>query len=438
MTATSEGALRKASTNQNVPRVLLPVYVRLQALENRNVALWESVPKNFSDHIATIDSKVLAMFVSSNSLGFNLSKDNVDNLWMTANYSLNAGDYISTLTWMSSQTVSEDLSSLGFLPFPSSYPDEVGIFLDPGKKIQVENQTIQEMAAFFNQTQGNMTQTVKNILDFVNEQQYDPDKTRLLLSGNLNTTDVLNVFKDALQVLETNMSICIERSWYAAALLRAAGVPARTVTDVRLKTWVQVWLGENIGWVDAETLCAEPPPHVGMFPKPLSTHVPWMIENSSNAMLPFTWLPAAPMRVANLTFGDVELFDVNEFRTVLSEPTDVELFIKDPTKFRFPIVFKPEIVYAAIIQEGSNLTFSLFKGKENASTSLTLGEWNTAALGDLMVSFKPIRQENFLILQGFTVGEVWKFDIRLLVPIVGVPVVAVVVWLYWRKFKQSR
>jgi len=440
--ANSEIAL-KVTDNQVSPRIILPIYVRLQALQNGEVTFWESIPQNFTDHVATIDSRVLAMFLSSNSLGFNLSRDNVGNLWIAVNYSLNAGDYINTLTWVSSKTTSENLTYLGFVPFPQNYPDDVKPFLKPGRKMPVENQTIQQIAANYNQTQNNMTQTVKNILDFVNEQGYDPEKTRLLLSGNLNTTDILDFFKDALEVLETNSSICIERSWYAAAILRAAGIPTRTVTDVRLKTWIQLWL-PNIGWVDAETLCAAPPPYVGMLPKPISTSVPWMIENSSDATFPFTWSPKVSMRVANLTFGNTKLFNVNQYRTVLSEPIDAELFEKDPTKFRFPIVFEPEIVYAAITQNGSQLTFSLINRNGNASVMLTLGKLNSVALGDITVSFKPVRQENFLILQDFTVLEAWKFDIKILVPfvgvsvVIGVTVVIVVAWLHRNRQKHSR
>lgn len=428
----SEVVFSKKPANQNIPRVLLPIYTRLQALQNSNITLWESVPRNFTDHVATIDSRVLAMFLSSNSLGFNLSRDDVGNLWMAANYTLNAGDYTSTLTWVSSKTISENLTSLGSVPFPQEYPEDVKNFLDNGRKMPVKNQAIQDIAA--NLKTPNMTQTVRNIIDFVSHQEYDPDKTRLLLSGNLNTADILDFFKDALEVLETNSSICIERSWCAAAILRAAGVPTRTVTDVRLKTWIQVWLPEY-GWVDAEALCVQPPP---MFPRPLSSSTPWMVENSSDAAFPFTWLPKVPIRVANLTFGDVRLFDISEYRTVLSEPIDAELFKKDPAKFSFPIVFKPEIVYAAITQEGSNLAFSLFRGNENASKTLTLGESNSVALGDLIVSFMPLRQENFLILRGFAVWEVWRFDVRFLVPIVGVPAVVAVVLLYWKRRKTSR
>jgi hypothetical protein len=260
------------------------------------------------------------------------------------------------------------------------------------------------------------------------------------MSGNLNTTDILDFFKDALQVHETNSSICLERSWYAAAILRAAGVPTRTVTGVSLKTWIQVWLGENTGWVDAETLCDNPLPHVGMLPKSISTSVPWMVENSSDVAFPFTWLPKVPMRVANLnlTFGDVELFNAEEYRTVLAEPIDSWLYKTDPSHFRFPIAFEPEIVYAALTREESRLTFSLFKGTENASMLLTLGESNSLTLGDIEVSFKPIRQRNFLILQGFTVGQTWTFDFRILVPVVGVPVIAAVVWLYLKRRKAIR
>jgi len=412
---------------------VVPIFLRLQALQKSNITFWQTLPQNFSDHVASIDAKVLAVFVSSSFLGFNLSRDNVRNLWMTANYSLNSGDYISTLIWVSSKTISEDLTSLGLVPFPDNYPEDVKTFLDSGRKIPAKNQAIRDIAAKYKQPQ-NMTQTVRNVLDFVSEQEYDPEKTRLLMSGNLNTTDILDFFKDALEVRETNSSICIERSWYAAAILRAAGVPTRTVTDVRLKTWIQVWLPEY-GWVDAEALCVQPPP---MFPRPLSSSTPWMIENSSDAAFPFTWLPDALMRVANLTFGDVELFDVNQYKMVLSEPVDAELFRKDPTKFSFPIVFKPEMVYAAITQEESHLTFSLLKENENASKMLTLGESNSITFGDLVFSFKPIRQENFLILQDFAVGEVLKFDVRIFAPVVGVSIIVATVWLYWIRRKHGR
>jgi hypothetical protein len=305
-----------------------------------------------------------------------------------------------------------------------------------GAKVQAENQTIQFLAENFNQTQNNMTQTVKNVLDYVNRQGYDRDKTRQLLSGNLNTTDMLDVFKDALKVHDTNSSICLERSWYASAILRAAGVPTRTVTDVRLKTWIQVWL-PNVGWVDAETLCAEPTLHVVTLPKSVSAHVPWMIENSSDAAFPFRWFPQVPLRVANLTFAQVELFDVSQYSTVLSKPIDAELFKTDPVKFRFPIAVKSEVIYGAITEEASNLVFSLFKGKENASEVLTLGEYNSIMLGDTAVSFKPKLQEDFLVLQDFAVQDVWVLDYRILVPIVGVPIVLLVILLVVRRRRHG-
>jgi len=431
----SEVIFDRHTADQVNPRVTVPMYLRLQALEETNVSLWESIPQNFTDHVATVDSNVLALFISSNSLGFNLSKDSVGNLWVAANYSLNAGEYISTLAWVSSRTTTENLSSLEFTMFPASYPDDVKVFLEAGRKMPANNETIQQIAA--NHLNENMTQTVENIVAFVNTQGYDREKSRLLLSGTLNTTDILDFFKDALQVYETNSSMCLERSWYAAAILRAAGVPTRTVTDVRLKTWIQVWL-PNIGWVDAETLCAPGAPHVGMFPKSLLFHVPWMIENSSDARFPFGWVPHAMMRVANLTFDDVATFKVNEYKTVLTQPVDALEFEKDPNGFSFPIVVEPQVVYAAVTESGSELKFFLTKAGENASKAIVLGEPNSLGIGDLAVSFTPTRQVDFLVLQDFVVQTVWRFDLRLLAPIVGIPVAIVAVWLYWNRRRQSR
>ena len=432
----SRGILSQNQLDQVSPRVILPVYIRLQALEKGNVTLWESIPQNFTDHVAAIDSSIVAMFVSSNSVGFNLSKDSVGNLWMAANYSLKAGDYFGTMAWVTSETVSENLTSIGYVPFTQNYAEDVKHFLESGRKIDAGNETIQTLAANLNQAQNNMTQTVKNILDYVNMQGYDRNKTRQLLSGNLNATDMLDVFKDALEVHDTNSSICLERSWYAAAILRAVGVPTRTVTDVRLKTWIQVWF-PNVGWVDGETLCVEPALHVVTLPKSVSAHVPWMIENSSDAAFPFTWLPEVPLRVANLTFAQVEFFDVSQYQTVLSRPVKAELFKNDPAKFRFPIGVKSEVIYGAVTEEESNLVFSVFKGKENVSEVLALGEYNSIVLSDTAVSFKPTLHEGFLVLQGFTVQDVWMFDYRILFPIVGVPVVLLVIWLFIRRSRHG-
>lgn len=422
-------------------RVLSTLYVRLQALEKANVTVWESIPGNFSDRVATIDSRVLGLFTSSNSLGFNLSTDSLGNAWIATHYSLDAGDYVNILAYVSSKTMTWNTSQLGLVPFPDSYPSNVEAFLEPGRKIFSQNQTIIDIAVANNKTQNNMTRTVENVLDFVNTQGYDPDKSRLLMLGNFTTTDMLDFFKDALQVLDTNSSICIERSWLAASILRAAGIPTRTVTNVDLKTWIQVWL-PNVGWVDAETICdrlPHPPPHPGMLPKDITYSVPWAVENSSDALFPIMWFPKVPMKVVNLGvgtlgFADVSLFDVDQYKTILSRPVDAQVFRQDPTKFRFPLRFDPKTVYGAVTREGLNNTvFSLVGEDGNASVTITQGQYNSVSLGDLTASFIPVQQNGFLALYDFSLLESWRFDVRLLLPIVGVPVVAAVVWFYWRK-----
>lgn len=417
---------RWSFTDQGL-RTLLPIYVRLQALQKSNITFWESVPKNFTGHVGTIEVSVLAMFISSNALSLNLSRDAVENLWMATDHALDEGDYLSTLTWVSSKTISENLTIPDTVPFPPSYPEEVKTFLDSGRKMPVDDQIIKGIAAA-HKTQ-NMIETVRNVLDFVTQnQEYDSEKTRLLMSGSLNTTNILDFFEHPLQVLETGSSMCTERSMCAAVILRAAGVPTRTVIDVRLKTWIQVWL-PGYGWVDTEALCVEPPP---LFPRPLSSTTPWMIENSSDASFPFTWLPDAAMKVSNLTFSNVDAFDVHDYGTILSQPIDAEMFKEDAAKFRFPILIKPEIIYAALIRDGANLTVSLMKDKEKTSKMLTLGKINSISLGDVNVNFKPLWQGDFLVLQDFAVQVKWKFDLRVLIPIVVVPVI-LVAWLYRRR-----
>jgi len=410
------------------------VYVRLQALESGSVVLWEAVPQNFSHHVWTTDVRDLAIFVSSNAKTINLSRDSVGNLWLAINYTFAEGDYISSLMCVSTETVSENLTIPTVVSFPQSYPSDVVPFLNSGRKIPVKNETIERIAN--SSRTDNMIGTVLNVLNFVNETQgYNRETVERLMSGNLNTTDILDFFADPLEVMETNSSICIERSLYAATILRATGVPARTLTDVRLKTWIQVWLPQPVyGWVDAEAECAPKREEARIsFPRSFPVNTPWVIENSSDAAFPFAWLPEIPMRVANLTFGNVEAFNINEYRTVLCQPVDKALFDANPESFSFPVLFlEPDILYAAVTQDGSNLAFSLIKGKEKVSQVLTLNQTNSVSLENITLSFTPIRQDDFVVLHNF-VQEGWRLDLRIfIIPIIGVPV-ALISWFYLRR-----
>ena len=409
-------------------RTSQPVYVRLQALQEGSVVFWESIPQSFQDHVATINVSVLAVMVSSNARSIDLYNDEMGNLWLAVNYTFNKGDYTSTLTWVSSETVSENHTIPETVSFPEIYPDNVKPFLNSGRKMPVDNTNIKEIAE--NNATQDMIETIENILSFVNETQaYDREKTRLLMSGALNTTNILDFLNDPLESLETGNSFCFERALLAATILRAANVPARTFTNADLKTWIQVWLPET-GWVDAEVLCVQP---VRLFPRPLSFAVPWMIENSSDAMFPFTWLPEVSMRVANLTFSHTEAFDINEYGTVLSQPVDVTTFEAYPDKFSFPIIFEPETVQAALTRNGSDLTFHLNKDEKKTSKTLILGETNNIKFEGLSVSFEPVRQGDMIVLHNFAVQELWMFDIKILIPFVAAVPIILIFWLYLKR-----
>jgi len=392
---------------------------------------WESIPQSFQDHVATINVSLLAVLVSSNARSVDIYKDEVGNSWLAVNYTFNKGDYISTLAWVSSETVRENLTIPESVSFPESYPDSIKPFLNPGRKIPVNNTTIEEIAKT-HRKQNDMIETIKNILNFANETQtYDREKVKLLMTGTLNTTDILDFLNDPLESLETGNSFCFERALLAATILRAAKVPARTFTNADLKTWIQVWL-PGTGWVDAEVLCEQPQ---SVFPRSLSSAVPLMIENSSDAMFPFTWLPKTLMRVANLTFGSLETFEINDYGTVLSQPVDVELYETNSDKFSFPIVFEPEMVQAVLTRNGSDITFHLSKGDKKTSKTLIPEEKNSIVFEGLTVSFEPVHHGDVVVLHNFSVQELWMFDVKILILLVVFVPAILIFGLFWKRRK---
>ena len=409
-----------------------PIYIRLQAQQEGNIAFWESIPQNFADHVATVNVTVLAILISSGGHAPSLQRDSAGNLWLTAVWSLNKGDYMSSLVWVASRTSNENLTIPDSVPFPDRYPDDVKPFLEPGKKIPVDNATIRQLAELLRGS--DMIETIRSILSYVNgTQTYDREKVRLLMNGALNITDILDFINDPTISLETGTSFCFERALLATTMLRAVGVPTRTFTNVDLKTWIQVWLPDT-GWVDAEVLCTEPQP---MFPRPLSFSVPRLVENSSDAMFPFTWTPKTLMRVANLTLSDLKSFDVNEYRTIFCQPVGVETYESDPDKFSFPVISESKLVQAALTQNGSDLAFHLADGEKKASQTLKLGETNSLELEGLTVSFRPTRQNGMILLNDFLVQRGLIFDFRILIFLIALVSVIIVALLYW-KLKKIR
>jgi transglutaminase-like putative cysteine protease len=407
-----------------------PVYVKLQALQNGSIVFSEAIPQSFQDHVATINVSVLAVLVSSNAQNITLHSDPIGNLWLAVNYTLKERDYLSTLAWVSSETVKENLTIPESVPFPQSYPQNIRQFLSSGRKLPVNDTGIKEIAKDYLNPQ-DMIETVRNILYFVNgTQTYNRDKVVQLMTGKVNTTDLLLDFiNDPLESLRTNSSFCFERALLATTMLRTVNVPARTFTNADLKTWIEVWLPE-IGWVDAEILCNYPYP---FFPRPLTYSIPWMVENSSDARFPFSWFPSALMRVSNLTLSSFETSTINEYGTVLSQPVDEGMYATMPDKFSFPIILKSNTVQAALTLNGSEVVFHLSSGEESTCKTLILGETNNIQLENISLSFKPVRQGNIIILYNFAVGTVLVFDSRIIIPLIAIAAAVPLLWLYWKK-----
>jgi Transglutaminase-like superfamily len=413
-----------------------PIYLRLQSENQTNATLWESIPQNLTDHAATIEVNVLAVFVNSGASATGIYEDAVGNLWLTAAYTLKKGDNVSTLAWISRKTLAENTSIPNNISFPQNYPADVQPFLQPGNKIPSDDPRIRQVAESLSSE--NMIQTVENVLNFVNEtQNYDREKVRTLMNGTLSTSSMLDFVNDPLQSLNTNLSFCYERALLATAILRAVGVPTRTFTNGDLKTWIQVWLPQT-GWVDGEVLSIQPQP-IPLFPRSMSVSVPRMIENSSGAVYPFTWFPETMMRVANLTLTTPEQFDINEYRTILCQPTETETFESDPTDFSFPLLFAPETVQAALTSNGSQLSFHISKGSENVSRELTIGVMNNIEFEDISVSFTPERQNHAMIaLNNFSIQKSVPLEYTIGVPIlIAVPIFFGVTY-FWKRRRNKR
>jgi len=430
MTPCSDYQNRLAFGVSTNPRVSSqPIYVRLQTLQEGSVVFLEAIPQSFDDSVAAVNVSVLAVLVSSNARSITIYNDDVGNLWLAVNYTFKKGDYISILMWVSSETADKNLVLSKPVPFPESYPNDVKPFLNPGRKIPVNDTIIKDLAESF--AAQDMIETIENILSFVNStQNYDRDKVRLLMTGKLNTTDILDFINDPLVTLQTNNSFCFERALFAATMLRTVGVPTRTFTSAELKTWIQVWLPE-IGWVDAEVLCTQPSPK--LFPRPLSFVMPRMVENSSDAMFPFTWSPKILMRVANLTFSSFEDFNVNEYGAVLSQPVNEDLYETSPDDFSFPLIFKPKRVQAALTWNDSDVVLHISNEEKKSNKTLILGKTNTIEFESFGLSFKPIRQGGTIILYNFSVQELQMVDLRILIPLVAAVPAVLIYWSYRKK-----
>lgn len=415
-------------------RVSRLLYVNLEVLQDANVVFWEAIPQSMQYHVATIDLAVLSIFVSSNARNIRVYRDDIGNLWLATEYTIHQGEFIGTLTWVSSETIEENLTIPDVVPFPDHYPPIVRPFLNAGRMMPTDDRTIKELAALH--AGEDMVSTIRNIAHFVNETQtYDSTKIRHLMLGELKTDDILDFLNDPLESLRTNVSFCFERAMLATTLLRAANIPTRTFTNADLKTWVEVWLPE-IGWVHAEILSLDSPSDIPLFPRPLSfATIPLMVQNSSDAVFPFMWNPAVEMRIANLTLTDLSEFEINEYGTILCQPIEAETYATDPDKFRFPLFLGTNEVKAALTSEGADIIFHLDDGKREASKIITLGEKNHLEFEGFELSFQPIMEAGLLFLQGFSVMDSPKFDSSVLV-LLTIPVSLVVVFWLYRKRKR--
>jgi hypothetical protein len=144
------------------------------------------------------------------------------------------------------------------------------------------------------------------------------------------------------------------------------------------------------------------------------------------------------MRVANLTLTSLEEFDIEQYRTVLCQPTDFETYATEPESFSFPIIFEPETVQAALTFNDSDLNFHIRNDEKNVSKKLALGVLNSIEFEDTTVSFNPVRQNySMIVLNDFSVRKTQPFDLRWIFPLLIAAPILLIVSLYW-KIKRKK
>ncbi len=146
---------------------------------------------------------------------------------------------------------------------PGQFPDSLKRFTMPTPTMQIANKSIKSLSSSLKEKSNSSCELVKTINDYV---------FRKLTKKNTAT------FSSALETLNAGFGDCGEHAVLLAALLRAAGVPARVVlglvyVESRKGYYYHAWVMAHTGeWVFAD-------PAFGVFPAP-GERIPLIIDDT--------------------------------------------------------------------------------------------------------------------------------------------------------------
>ncbi|MCD6360451.1 MAG: transglutaminase family protein [Armatimonadetes bacterium] len=215
---------------------------------------------------------------------YSLVTDAADNQFLTAAFAdVQPGqdirfDFEARYRYDSGAIVEGSVLVMDRIPMPASWPGEVQPFLQPGFHIESDAPEIVALAEKL-ATSDLLDERVGAILRLVGANiKYDTEKRDSYFGGKYVYNDAWEMWQGALGTLRRGMGCCPDTAELKTALLRAAGIPARTAVHSG-HLYAEIWAPGH-GWLtDA--------PHY---------NVPVIRSPGADNTAYFAWTPAVPVR----------------------------------------------------------------------------------------------------------------------------------------------
>lgn len=220
---------------------------------------------------------------------FSLQTDEGDNQFLIATFTdVQPGqdllfDFYASYEYDTAAIIEGSVATLGETPMPDAWPEEVQPFLQPGFHIESD---AAEIVAQANElaTSNLLNERANAILGWVGQNiKYDTEKRDKYFGGRYVYNDAWEMWQGALATLQRGIGCCPDTAELKVAMLRAAGIPARTAVHSG-HLYAEAYVPDR-GWL------TDAPMH----------NVPLIRSPGADNTAYFAWTPAAPVRC--LTWG---------------------------------------------------------------------------------------------------------------------------------------